>query len=250
MTILIEARNLEQSEYIELYTIDLTIYNASNLYFYVGYNDADAEGAVYFNGIKYLPSDIKVEGFDWDGRGNPPTPKITLSTVNEGYGGTNGILLGLINYYNNLQGAKFTRIRTYKKYLDGQPNASTLVKAFTTDVFIVDRKSLENKYLVEFELSSVIDQTNNSLPKNVVSAFYCPWVYRKRNSTNTGWDYAVGDNACPYNGSNMYTLDGVSTTDPLQDKASKQFHTCCLPRYGINAIYPYGGFPGASRPLT
>lgn len=250
MTILIEARASEHSEYIELYSLDLSLYGASNLYFYVGFNEADAEGAVYFNGTKYVPADIKVEGFEWDGKGNPPTPKISLSTTNEGYGGSNGILLGLINSYNNLQGCQFTRIRTYKKYLDGQPDAGTLVKSFVSDVFLVDRKSVENKYIVEFELSSVIDQTNNSLPKNVISATYCPWIYRKRNSTNTAWVYAVGDNACPYNGANMYTIDGNSTTDPLLDRASKQFHTCCLPRFGTNAIYPFGGFPGASRPLT
>lgn len=248
MTVLIESRLTETSEYIELYSLDLTEIGGSVLRFYVGFNDLDVDGAVYFNSDKYIPADVKVSGFEWDGTGSPPTPKISMSTTVED--GVNTFLLSLINSYNNLQGSKFTRIRTFKKYLDGETGQSSLVRAFTQDIFIVDRKTLENKYLVEFELSSIIDQTNNSLPKNVVTGSYCPWVYRKRNAANDAWVYQVGDHACPYTGSSMFKEDGTSTTDPLLDKASKQFHTCCLPRYGANAVYPFGGFVGASRPLT
>jgi lambda family phage minor tail protein L len=248
MTILIEARSLENSEYIELYSLDLTQLGGDILRFFVGYNESDPEGAVYFNSNKYTPTDLKVKGFEWDGSGSAPTPKLSMATTNED--GINPSLLGLINMYNNLQGSEFRRVRTFKKYLDGQSAQATLVKSFVEDVYIVDRKSLENKYMVEFELSSILDQTNNTLPKNVVSESYCPWVYRKRNLGNTAWVYAIGDNACPYTGSQMFTSDGVTTTNPLLDRASKQFHTCCLPRYGQGAIYPFGGFVGASRPIT
>lgn len=248
MTVLLESQLPETSEYIELYSLDLTDIDGPILRFFVGYNEYDAEGAVYFMSNKYLPYDIKVSGFEWDGKGNPPTPRVTVSTSSETE--TNTVLLGLINDFNNLQGAKFTRIRTFKKFLDGESGQSAVVRAFTEDVFVVDRKSSENKYQVDFDLSSIIDQTNNSLPKNIVTSSYCPWEYRRRNSANTDWEYPVGDHACPYNGSNMFDIDGNPTNNPLQDKASKQFHTCCLPRYGQNAIYPFGGFPGASRPIT
>ena len=246
MTILVESRQPETSPRVNLYSLDLSMFGQSNLNFYVGFNEADTDGAIYFNSIKYYPANINAEGFDWNGKGQPPSPKLSLSTINID-GTSNALLLSLINDYNNLQGAKFTRIRTFQKYLDGNSDSGSAVKAFVSDIFTIDRKSLENKYAIEFELSSVIDQTNATLPKNIVSASYCPWKYRYRNSDNTAWVYILGDDTCPYVGANMYTLDGTLTTNPLLDKASKQFNTCCKPRFGIDAIYPFGGFPGAGR---
>ncbi len=246
MTVLIESRALNTSPIVSLFELDLTIYGQGILRFISGWNEDSADGSVYFNGNKYFGTAIKAEGFEWSGSGQPATPKLTIATTNID-GTPNTALLSLINDYNNIQGCKVTRIRTYSKFLDGGSGAGALVRNFTKDIYIIDRKTQENKYVVEFELSSVLDQTGNTLPKNTVVGSYCPWKPRYRNSTNTAWVYPFGDDACPYNGATIYKEDGTTTTDPLEEKFSKRVETCCKPRFGATNVLPFGGFPGAGR---
>lgn len=246
MTVLIESRRLNTTPVINLFELDLTLYGQGILRFIAGWNESQTDGSVTFNGNKYYGSSIKADGFDWSGSGQPATPKLSISTTNMD-GTPNNTLLSLINDYNNIQGCKVTRIRTYEKFLDGQSGAGATIRNFTKDIYIIDRKTQENKYVVEFELTSILDQTGNILPKNLVVASYCPWKPRYRNVDNTGWVYPIGDDACPYNGTTMYKEDGTTTTNPLLERYSKRVETCCKPRFGATSVLPFGGFPGAGR---
>ena len=74
-----------------------------------------------------------------------------------------------------LEGAKVTRRRTLLRYLDAAnfpnnnspytPDTSAL---FPDEIYVIDRKSVETRGLVEFELAAKIDVMGVRLPKRQV----------------------------------------------------------------------------------
>jgi lambda family phage minor tail protein L len=235
-----ETSQLELSEKVELFTIDLTPFGDTIYYFIRASGDPDP---IVWQGITYQPFDFETDGFDLNGKDSLPTPKVRVSA-------TDSFFTGLINDFNDLLGARITRTVTYYKFLDGQPSANTSAH-FPIDVYRIDRKSSENRYQIEFELASVFDQQGRELPGRTIIASYCPWLYRIHNGGTSGnplldFDYHNGDNACPYQGSSYFDIDGVATT-AANDKCSKRLNTGCKLRF--TGTLPYGGFPGASRPI-
>ena len=60
-------------------------------------------------------------------------------------------------------------------FLDGESTANTSATS-RNQVFIVDRKSVENREVVEFELSAIWDLPNVKLPKRQVLPRQFPGV--------------------------------------------------------------------------
>jgi lambda family phage minor tail protein L len=147
----------------------------------------------------------------------------------------------------DLTGATVTRIRTFKKFLDGQPDADPDAH-FEPDIYRVDRKSAHIPGVsVEFELASIIDQRGRELPAYVCMRDYCPLIYRRW--TGTEFDYSKA--TCPYVGFDgnppatagaFFRRDGTSTVNPAEDKCGKRLSDC-VDRFGDRPL-PYGGFPG------
>lgn len=233
-TINIEVQKQETNPYVELFELDLNPIGENQILRWTPNLNSNGTSLV-FNGATYTPLDIKVEGFEYTTQGRPPIPKITLP-------GVVPALSGLINDLNGLRGAKFTRIRTFSQWLGAVANPQSLKR----DVFIVDRVARRNKYVIEIELTSVIDQTNSQLPKRTLNSDYCPWVYRKR--INGQFVYHPTDKGCPYQGTNYFDENNVSTVNPDLDVCSKNLQGCRL-RFP-NGTLPFGGFPGTSRPTT
>jgi phage-related protein len=87
----------------------------------------------------------------------------------------------------DLVGAKVTRIRTFAKYIDYEnfidgvqpegfsPNPNT---ELPRDIFFIERKSVENKNIIQFELSSIFDFEGIQLPGRLVLNSSCPFTYR------------------------------------------------------------------------
>ena len=74
---------------------------------------------------------------------------------------------------NDLTGAKVTRIRTMAKFVDAA-NFSGAINPFGTpdpnaefprEVYYIDRKSAENREVVQFELAAVFDMAGIRAPK-------------------------------------------------------------------------------------
>ena len=61
-------------------------------------------------------------------------------------------------------GAKVTRKRTFAKYLDDGPDANPN-KHFPDDVYFIHRKVSQNKYAIEFELSTILNRESIVLPR-------------------------------------------------------------------------------------
>ena len=105
-----------------------------------------------------------------------PRPTITVSNVL----GTITALMSTVNAttpFNDLQGAKFVRIRTLSRFLDaanfpsnhnpfGTPDSTA---ELPQEIYFVDRKVIETREIVQFELVSALDLQGIRAPKRQVT---------------------------------------------------------------------------------
>lgn len=203
-----ELLNSSPFAVIELFELKLfeKIHGSSEeYYFYNGVNKNDTPGSIIFDGKAYTGIAIEADGFEFKGDGTLPRPTVRVSNI---LGSMSALLLGVnvFNFGNDLNGAKFTRIRTLSRFLDGAnwengvnpygtPNS---VETMPNEVFYVDRKVSENRDFVEFELVSSFDLTNVRAPRRQVLSNLCQWEYRGKE--------------CGYTGANEFTVEGESIT--------------------------------------
>lgn len=226
MTAISDLQLLSPTAMIELFVLDMSISSGPLVYFHAGTNELN--NSVVWQGVTYSPFPIEVVGFEYSGQGKLPRPTIRVANV------TN-IISAYIKTYDDLLGCKVTRKRTLAKYLDavnfsgGNPTADTN-QSFMDDVFFIDRKSLENKIMVEFELSVAFDVQGVQLPRRQIIQNVCPWKYKGAE--------------CGYVPGPMFKADDTSTTFVAQDVCGKRLSSCKL-RFGTYAEIPFGGFPAA-----
>ena len=139
--------------------------------FHAGSN-LDAYGDIVWNSETYLRFPVEASGFAFQ-RGQLPRPTITVSNM-----GTPSMSLALLaaNRFtagNDLTGAKVTRIRTMARFVDAA-NFSGAINPFGTpdpdaefprEVYYIDRKSAENRQVVQFELAAIFDMAGIRAPK-------------------------------------------------------------------------------------
>ena len=158
-------QNINPSAIIELFTLQLdnNLHGATTVYrFHAGTSLKD-NGVIIWNSNTYQRFPIQAEGFAFQ-RGQLPRPTLTVSNA---LGTITAILLSVNNTTtgNDLTGATVTRIRTLAKFLDaanfpsntnpyGTPDPTA---EFPQEIYKIDRKSAENRDVVQFELASVFD---------------------------------------------------------------------------------------------
>jgi len=214
---------------IELFQLELNVAQhgvAETYYFHPGTN-ANGYGEVVWNGQAYMALPIEVEGFEYSSQGTLPRPKMRISNI------LGTITTLILTLPEGLEGAKFTRIRTLGRFLDaanfssGNAGADPFAE-FPREIFFVDRKSAENRDVVEFELASGFDLAAIRAPKRQCIA-RCQWVYR---STE-----------CGYTGTNYFAADDSPVGNANEDVCGKRVDSCKA-RFGAKAVIPHGGFPG------
>mgnify|MGYP003344631341 CR=1 FL=1 len=225
-----ELSTLTPSAIIELFelTLDSTLHGSTDTYRWHNGCNANVTGNVIWNGNTYTRLPIQAEGFDYTNTGTLPRPTLTVANLD----GTVSTLLLLVNATtpgNDLGGATVKRIRTLKKYLDGEAGADPHAK-FPDEIWYIDRKSGESRDAVSFELASKFDLAGVMLPKRQVIANICQWKYR---STE-----------CGYTGSNYWDINDQAVGTLAQDRCGKRLSSCKL-RFGETAELPFGSFPGA-----
>lgn len=218
MTLAYDVQTLEPSGLVELFELDASILGGGVLYFH-GYTQV---GSVTWKGVEYSPWPIKVEGFEAT-TDQPPQPTLSVGNVD-------GSISILCYQFADMVGTTLTRRRTLSKYLDGQPEADP-TQELPADIWLVERKSSEDKEIVQFELSSPMDFGGVQLPRRQIIANQCPWAYR---STE-----------CGYTGGPVAKIDDSATSDPALDRCGKRLSSCKL-RFGTNGQLPFGGFPAAA----
>jgi lambda family phage minor tail protein L len=223
-----EIQSLSPSAIVELFELDYSNYTSGTIVrFHAGTNQLNSP--VVWKGVEYIPMPIEATEFEMSTSGSLPRPKMRVANVD-------GIISATIMTFDDLVGAKVTRKRTMVKFLDAvnfqggvNPTADPS-QAFQDDIWYVERKVSETRYMVEWELSSAFDLMGVKLPYRQVIQNSCTWRYRGAECGWTGANFDKNDASC----------------DPSADECAKRLSSCRA-RFGQTAILPYGGFPGASR---
>ena len=227
-------QSLQPGDLVELFQLDATPLGGPVYYFT---STSFGTDAVLFDGNTYTPIDIQAENFEWNGQGSLPTPVVRISNATR-------VASAAVIEFNDLLGAIFIRIRTFRQFLDNgdSPDSDSV---FPIEVYRVERKAKQNKVLIEWELSSPMDQQGRQIPARQYVRDSCPWIYRYWDASAGEFDYTQA--TCPYTGTQYFNAQGETVTDPALDRCSKQLTTGCRKRFGTTGELPFGGFPGIGQ---
>ena len=182
-------------ELFELHLDQLLHGSTDIVLFHAGVNETATAGDIYWNGNTYTALPVEAEGFEYNGSGQLPRPKIRVANL---LGTISALLIGVNEFTpgNDLIGAKVIRIRTLSRFLDGRnfasgtnPYGTPANEEMPREIYYVDRKSLENREIVEFELAASFDLANVRAPKRQVIANICQWKYRSAECGYEGTNY-------------------------------------------------------------
>jgi len=168
-----EVQKINPSAIIELFTLQLdnSLHGATTTYRFHSGSNLNANGEIVWAGNAYQRFPIEANGFAYQ-RGQIPRPKLIVSNAL----GTISAILLTVNQTttgNDLTGATVTRIRTMARFLDavnfsgssnplGTPDPTA---EFKRQIYVIDRKTTENREVVEFELAGAIDMAGVRAPK-------------------------------------------------------------------------------------
>lgn len=214
---------------VELFVVDLTNLGGGLTRWA---NAAYTANAVTFDGEIFTPISIESDGFEWNGKGTLPRPMIRVFP-------SAGIKAAM-NAYGDFIGGKLTRIKTFSRFLDGQPDADP-DQTFEPELYYFEQKSNYNKEMVEWTLSSNLDQEGVVLPKRVFLKDICQLKYRYWNGTALAYT-PLADGGCPFNSATYFDVNGTATTID-KDQCGKRLSECKR-RFGATAVLPFLGFPG------
>lgn len=170
---------------------------------------------VVWAGNAYTRFPLEAEGFEYSGAGQLPRPTLRVSNL---FGTITGLILTLPR---GIEGAKVTRIRTLLRYLDAvnfpgdvSPYSPDPTAEFPREVFYIDRKSVETRDVIEFELAAAFDLAGVRAPKRQCLSSFCQWQYR---STE-----------CGYNGTAYYDENDQPVATLALDVCGKRLDSCRL----------------------
>jgi len=231
MTIESVVQSLSPGQMVHLYTLDTTSLGGSVYNFTSGPTDS---GLVTFGGVEYFPVDLEATGWEWDGKGALPQPRIKISNAAH-------FLAAATITLKDLVGATLTRTRTYRQFLDdGDSPDPTAIHP--QDIYRVNRKANYNKIYIEWELASVLDQEGRMLPGRQIIKHNCTHIYRYWDGS--GFDYTKA--TCPYVGTANFDLSDNAVSSESEDVCGKLLSSC-RKRFGINSDLPFRGFPGSGE---
>jgi lambda family phage minor tail protein L len=219
MTVPVSAlQEIAPGAIIELFVLELNTaqHGTNDVYRFHAGTSLNNNGEVTWNGNAYTRFPVEADGFEYSGNGQLPRPKIRVSNI------LSTITALLLSLPDGLEGAKVTRIRTLARYLDAvnfpggvSPYTPDPTAEFPQEIYYVDRKVIETRDVVEFELAAAFDLSGVRAPKRQCIANICQWVYK-----STECSYAGALPTC------LKTL------------------TDCKVHFGETAELPFGSYPG------
>ena len=172
-SVISDLQSVNPSAIIELFTLetDAVLHGSSQVYRFHNGTSLNNNQDIVWAGVSYLKMPIQATGFAFQ-KGQLPRPKLTVSNA---LGTITAILLNVnkVTAGNDLAGATVTRIRTLARYIDavnfpgnsnplGTPDPTA---EFPKEIYKIDRKSAENRDVVEFELAAAIDLVGVRAPQ-------------------------------------------------------------------------------------
>ena len=180
-----ELQAISPGAIIELFIIELntTLHGVNTIYRFHNGANLNANGEVVWAGNSYLRFPIECTGFEFGSTGTLPRPKISISNIF----GTITSIMQTVNETtvgNDLNGAKFIRIRTLARYLDaanftggtnpfGTPDPTA---EFPQEIYFLDRKVTETRDVVTWEAQSALDLINVKLPQRIATKDIFPGI--------------------------------------------------------------------------
>jgi lambda family phage minor tail protein L len=211
-----DLQAIAPSAVIELFELELNVtqHGVADTYRFHAGTSLNANGEVVWAGNSYLRFPVEADGFEYSGQGQLPRPKLRVSNI---LGTITAILAGLPD---GLEGAKVTRIRTLARYIDavnfpgnvnpyGTPDPTA---EFPREIYYIDRKTVETRDVVEFELAAAFDLTGIRAPKRQCIANICQWVYRSAE--------------CSYTAAGYYDTNNNPVGSLALDVCSKRLSSC------------------------
>lgn len=230
MTINSHAQLSDPGPLVHLFDLDATTIGGG-LYRFV--NASENGEAILWQGNTYLPLNFEAEGFETNGQGTLPRPRIRVSHINTA-------LLGAVYELGDLLGAIVRRWKTFATYLDEGDTPDPAVY-FAPDIYRLERKTAQNRGFIEWELAGALDQEGRKLPGRQILRDTCTHTYRSWDGS--AFDYTSA--TCPYTGSPSFTAAGVSC-DEWDDVCGKRLSDCRL-RFTYLEPLPTRMFPGVGR---
>lgn len=176
-------------ELFELH-LDLAIHGSDTIYrFFNGVVVQTTTGEIIYQGKTYMAMPVEADGFEYKvGQGGFPRPTLRVGNL---FSVVSALLVNVneTTYGNDLTGAKVIRRRTLTRFLDNVnfdndtnpyvPTGGTLThEEMPQEIYFVNRKVLETRDVVEFELAASLDLENIRGPKRQCLQNICQWQYK------------------------------------------------------------------------
>jgi lambda family phage minor tail protein L len=205
-----DLQGLNGDAIIELFIVDLLPLNPlidpSQRYIrFCNWSQTTGE-SVFYDELEYIALPVAASGFEVRSEGVPPNPAMTVGNIGLEW-------TGVVNAWNDLVGAKVTRRRTLRRYLDNGANPDPAAH-WPDEVWSIEQKENETKLAVTFRLGTPFDLDGVLLPRRRALRYTCVFKYKGPE--------------CGYTG----TLPTCNLS--LAD---------CRNHFG-NVDLPWGGFPG------
>ena len=224
-------QSLTPGDLVVLYHLDLTPIGQATHYYFSPTNDNGTD--IVFNSQAYSYAGVDITGVEWSADGSPPAPKLYLPNAEK-------FAAALVVANQDLVGAKITRTRTFKQFLDGESMADTAA-VLSQETFTVEQKANMNKQFVEFVLRPIYDIGQRKLPGRQCLKSIC--THRYRDGSSGTFDYTQA--TCPYVGASMFDAEGTAVVDEENDVCGKDLASCKL-RFPNDPL-PTRAFPGMGR---
>lgn len=209
---------------------------------------------IIFAGDVYEALPIEAEGFELKSGGSLPTPKIRVAI--------GPLPAESQRELNNLLGWNLTRIRTFARFLDNEPEANPLA-ILSTDTYRVERKTGQTSQQIEWELQSALDQEGVVLPRRQITKHKCTHTYRVWDETSKSFN--LKGVTCPYRGlvksvapqggpdgqggvgvEKGYDESNRPVANEADDVCGRTIRSCKI-RFGRGVSLPTTAFPGVKN---
>ena len=196
---LTDLEGINPTSVIELFQLQLVaaLHGTNTIYYFHNGASTNEAAQLQFDSQPYWRLPIEAEGFEYKGgeSGSLPRPSLKVSNL---FGTITSILLTVneTTVGNDLTGAKLTRIRTLARFIDytnfgsddylegadsslmlfenedtlqmeeaSNPSNADATQQFPQEIYYIDRKVMESRTMVEFELASAFDLAGVRVPK-------------------------------------------------------------------------------------
>lgn len=232
MTIEATKQSLTPGARVELFDLDFTP-NGGPIFNFIPSKDGTGPTVTWRSNV-YSPFVIKASGFMVSSTGAPPRPVLSVSNVTL-------LISTMLNDIGDPLRSVVTRWVTFSRHLDGAAEADPDAH-FLPEVYYISRVKSKTRKFVDFELSSILDQEGERLPRWRMTRT-CSHVYRRWNPLTNDFSYTAA--TCPYAEEVYFKEDGTSTPSNLEDSCGKRVSDCKL-RYGTQPL-PFKGYPSLGR---